>query len=191
MGNIMLLVLSIILILSSLSEKIEIIVHNEEVLLTLCFIAFIFFAYGYLSDGIVEDFQKKVEGLEDQLFGVLSEKFSATVAYFEELFLFKGLEVKILLVEILVTSRLFSHFFSFQTRALKEGINTLTTSKLMEVLRAESVIVEQTQKQTMKSVLISLILPASSFDYLKPLKQGMIIDDSSSFFAKISSISKL
>ena len=59
MSNVSLLVLSIIIILSSLSEKLEFFVHNEEVLLTLCFIAFIFFAYSYLSDSISEDFQTK------------------------------------------------------------------------------------------------------------------------------------
>ena len=59
MSNTVLLVLSIIILLSSF-EKIEIIVHNEEVLLTLCFVAFIFFAYSYLSDSVSEDFQKKV-----------------------------------------------------------------------------------------------------------------------------------
>jgi len=71
MGNIVLLLLSIIILLSSF-EKVEIIVHNEEVLLALCFISFIFFAYSYLSDSVYEDFQKKVETLEGQLFSVIS-----------------------------------------------------------------------------------------------------------------------
>ena len=61
----------------------------------------------------------------------------------------------------------------------------------MEVVRAEAKIVEEIQKKTMKSVLVSLILPASSFNYLKPLKQAMLADDSKVFFAKVSTIAKL
>ena len=191
MSNFVLLILSIAILMSSLSEKIELFVHNEEVLLTLCFIGFIFFAYSYLSDNFVEDFQKKIEGLEDQLFSVISLKFNATLSSFDELFLFKSLETKLVIIENLVNSRLFSYFFLFQCQALKDSIFSLTTSKLMDILRAEASIVEQTNKQTMKSVLIALILPVNSFDYLKPLKQG-ITGFSYKFFAfKVSTIAKL
>lgn len=191
MSNVSLLVLSIIIILSSLSEKLEIFVHNEEVLLTLCFIAFIFFAYSYLSDSISEDFQKKVEGLENQLFGVLSEKFSSILAHFEELFLFKYLGLKLSIMESLVDSRLSSNFLTAQPQVLKDSVNALTLSKLMEIVRAESKIVEELQKKTMKSVLISLVLSTSSYSYVKPLKQAMLVDSSSTFFAKVSAITSL
>ena len=191
MSNVSLLVLSIIIIISSLSEKLEIFVHNEEVLLTLCFIAFIFFAYSYLSDSISEDFQKKVEGLENQLFAVLSEKFSSTVAHFEELFLFKYLGLKLSIMESLVDSRLSSNFLIAQPQVLKDNVNALTLSKLMEIVRAEAKIVEELQKKTMKSVLISLVLSTSSYSYVKPLKQAMLVDSSSTFFAKVSAIKSL
>tara|TARA_B110000902_G_scaffold236538_1_gene282763 strand:+ start:2509 stop:3084 length:576 start_codon:yes stop_codon:yes gene_type:complete len=190
MSNTVLLVLSIIILLSSF-EKLEIIVHNEEVLLALCFISFIFFAYSYLSDSVYEDFQKKVETLEGQLFSVISERFNSILAHFDELFLFKSLEAKLSIIENLLYSRIFFHFFSFQQQALKDRVSSLITGKLMEVVRAEAKIVEEIQKKTMKSVLVSLILPASSFDYLKPLKQAMLADDSKVFFAKVSTIAKL
>ena len=190
MSNTVLLVLSIIILLSSF-EKIEIIVHNEEVLLALCFISFIFFAYSYLSDSVYEDFQKKVETLEGQLFSVISERFNSILVHFDELVLFKSLEAKLSIIENLLYSRIFFHFFSFQQQALKHRVSSLITGKLMEVVRAEAKIVEEIQKKTMKSVLVSLILPASSFNYLKPLKQAMLADDSKVFFAKVSTIAKL
>lgn len=190
MSNTVLLVLSIIILLSSF-EKIEIIVHNEEVLLALCFISFIFFAYSYLSDSVYEDFQKKVETLEGQLFSVISERFNSILVHFDELVLFKSLEAKLSIIENLLYSRIFFHFFSFQQQALKDRVSSLITGKLMEVVRAEAKIVEEIQKKTMKSVLVSLILPASSFNYLKPLKQAMLADDSKVFFAKVSTIAKL
>ena len=190
MSNAVLLVLSIIILISSF-EKIEIIVHNEEVLLALCFISFIFFAYSYLSDSVYEDFQKKVETLEGQLFSVISERFNSILVHFDELVLFKSLEAKLSIIENLLYSRIFFHFFSFQQQALKDRVSSLITGKLMEVVRAEAKIVEEIQKKTMKSVLVSLILPASSFNYLKPLKQAMLADDSKVFFAKVSTIAKL
>jgi len=61
----------------------------------------------------------------------------------------------------------------------------------MEVVRAEAKIVEEIQKKTMKSVLVSLILPANSFNYLKQLKQSVLVDDSNIFFSKVSTIAKL
>tara|TARA_B100000795_G_scaffold108030_1_gene79771 strand:+ start:937 stop:1509 length:573 start_codon:yes stop_codon:yes gene_type:complete len=189
MGNIVLLLLSIIILLSSF-EKVEIIVHNEEVLLALCFISFIFFAYSYLSDSVYEDFQKKVETLEGQLFSVISERFNSILLHFDELFLFKSLESKLSIVENLLYSRIFFHFF-FQQRVLKDRVSSLITGKLMEVVRAEAKIVEEIQKKTMKSVLVSLILPANSFNYLKQLKQSVLVDDSNIFFSKVSTIAKL
>ena len=189
MGNIVLLLLSIIILLSSF-EKVEIIVHNEEVLLALCFISFIFFAYSYLSDSVYEDFQKKVETLEGQLFSVISERFNSILLHFDELFLFKSLESKLSIVENLLYSRIFFHFF-FQQRVLKDRVSSLITGKLMEVVRAEAKIVEEIQKKTMKSVLVSLILPANSFNYLKQLKQSVLVDDSNIFFSTVSTIAKL
>ena len=59
MSNIGLIIISVIFILSSLSEKIEFIVYNEEVLLALCFVLFVFFIYGYLNESVYNDFQKK------------------------------------------------------------------------------------------------------------------------------------
>ena len=60
MNVFVLLFLSFFILLSSLSENFEFLVHNEESLLILCFIAFIFFAYNFLSVGFYGDFQKRV-----------------------------------------------------------------------------------------------------------------------------------
>jgi len=52
----------------------------------------------------------------------------------------------------------------------------------MEILRAETKIIEEVQLKAIKSIIISLILPKSSFDYLKSLKQAMITGDIEHFF---------
>merc|ERR1712166_830268 len=61
-------------------------VHNEESLLILCFIAFIFFAYSFLSVGFFDDFQKRVSSLEQQLLVVVATRFKFLI---NSLFLFQ------------------------------------------------------------------------------------------------------
>jgi hypothetical protein len=77
-----------------LSENFEFLVHNEESLLILCFIAFIFFAYSFLSVGFYDDFQKRVFDLEQQLVLVAGSKFNVLLSNFNELFLRKDLVLR-------------------------------------------------------------------------------------------------
>ena len=83
--NVFVLFLSFFILLSSLSENFEFLVHNEESLLILCFIAFIFFAYNFLSVGFYGDFQKRVFDLEQQLVLVASSRFNVLLSSFNEL----------------------------------------------------------------------------------------------------------
>ena len=85
MNVFVLLFLSFFILLSSLSENFEFLVHNEESLLILCFIAFIFFAYNFLSVGFYDDFQKRVFDLEQQLVLVASSRFNVLLSSFNEL----------------------------------------------------------------------------------------------------------
>lgn len=92
--NVFVLFLSFFILLSSLSENFEFLVHNEESLLILCFIAFIFFAYSFLSVGFYDDFQKRVFDLEQQLVLVAGSKFNVLLSNFNELFLRKDLVLR-------------------------------------------------------------------------------------------------
>jgi hypothetical protein len=158
MSNIGLIIISVIFILSSLSEKIEFIVYNEEVLLALCFVLFVFFIYGYLNESVYNDFQKKIEGLEDQLFNVISEKFNTTLVHFNELFLLKGLEFKLSTIESLLYSRISSHFTLYRGQILKDKASSLVSISLFEILRSGSKITEKLQKKVVKTIFISNIL---------------------------------
>jgi Ca2+/Na+ antiporter len=152
MSNIGLIIISVIFILSSLSEKIEFIVYNEEVLLALCFVLFVFFIYGYLNESVYNDFQKKIEGLEDQLFNVISEKFNTTLVHFNELFLLKGLEFKLSTIESLLYSRISSHFTLYRGQILKDKASSLVSISLFEILRSGSKITEKLQKKVIKTI---------------------------------------
>jgi len=94
MNVFVLLFLSFFILLSSLSENLEFLVHNEESLLILCFIAFIFFAYSFLSVGFYDDFQKRVSDLEQQLVLVACSRFNVLLSSFNEFFLRKDLVLR-------------------------------------------------------------------------------------------------
>jgi hypothetical protein len=110
-----------------------------------CFIC-VFFIYGYLNESVYNDFQKKIEGLEDQLFNVISEKFNTTLVHFNELFLLKGLEFKLSTIESLLYSRISSHFTLYRGQILKDKASSLVSISLFEILRSGSKITEKLQK---------------------------------------------
>jgi len=91
MNNYMLLFVSFFIIVSCLSENFEFLVHNEESLLLLCFVSFIFFAYSFLSVIIFEGFQNKVLALETQFLTVVSTRFKFLTLKFNDYSFGKGL----------------------------------------------------------------------------------------------------
>ena len=55
--------------------SLELVVFNEEIALALCFIFFIFFAYGYLNKVVFSIFASRANGARFELVRVLSSKF--------------------------------------------------------------------------------------------------------------------
>jgi uncharacterized membrane protein YwzB len=106
MSNFALLFISLILLLSSLSESFEFIVHNEESLLVLCFVAFIFVAYSFLSLSVFDDFQKRVSSLEEQLLLVVVSRFKTLISNFNEFLFFRGLVIRFQFILALLSMRL-------------------------------------------------------------------------------------
>ena len=113
MNNYMLLFVSIFIIVSCLSENFEFLVHNEESLLLLCFVSFIFFAYSFLSVIIFEGFQNKVLALETQFLTVASTRFKYLILKFNDYSFGKGLlsRFQFLLVLIIFVSKSYRRIF--------------------------------------------------------------------------------
>jgi len=95
MNTYILLLISFFILVSSLSENFEFLVHNEESLLILSFIAFIFFAYSFLSVGFFDDFQKRAVTLEQQLLLVVDTRFKSLISKFNKSFFYKGLIIRL------------------------------------------------------------------------------------------------
>ena len=145
MNNFILLLISFLILLSSLGESFEFLVHNEESLLVLSFIAFIFFAYSFLSVGFFDDFQKRVATMEQQLLVVVDTRFKVLVSNFNGLFFNKGLSLRfqIILGLSLLSFQLGRKTFSSDAKLL---INSLFLFQLSGILRLKKPIIKTYSK---------------------------------------------
>nr|AGQ42746.1 ATP synthase F0 subunit 4 [Phaeocystis globosa] len=141
MNVFVLLFLSFFILLSSLSENFEFLVHNEESLLILCFIAFIFFAYSFLSVGFYDDFQKRVSDLEQQLVLVACSRFNVLLSSFNELFFRKDLVLRFQFILGLLRSGLYLDYSVFSS-SLTFFFDSLLLFQLSNVLKLKNQILK-------------------------------------------------
>ena len=193
MNVVALLAISIVIFISSLSENLEFIVHNEETLLTLCFVAFIFFAYNSLRSGISEDFQKNASVLEDRLLMVISEKFKSIKILFENFSLMKGITTNFMIVSVLLSYRVQSDWYLSSLQVPSNAINVVFLDKLTSILKVESQVLKNSQDYSIRSVIAPLMLSGSVSAliaewnlscFIKPLK----FSKDMSFFSKVQKL---
>ena len=161
MNTSILLLISFFILLSSLSESFEFLVHNEESLLILCFIAFIFFAYSFLSVGFFDDFQKRVSSLEQQLLVVVATRFKVLLSSFNEFFFCKGLVLRFQFILSLLISgfRLGCSVFSSDVKFL---INSLFLFQLGNILRLKNQVLKPIQSRLNHFSLVPFLFGKSS-----------------------------
>jgi len=161
MNNFILLLISFLILLSSLGESFEFLVHNEESLLVLSFIAFIFFAYSFLSVGFFDDFQKRVATMEQQLLVVVDTRFKVLVSNFNGLFFNKGLSLRfqIILGLSLLSFQLGRKTFSSDAKLL---INSLILFQLGGILRLKNQILKPIQSRLNHFSLVPFLFGKSS-----------------------------
>lgn len=161
MNTSILLLISFFILLSSLSESFEFLVHNEESLLILCFIAFIFFAYSFLSVGFFDDFQKRVSSLEQQLLVVVATRFKVLLSSFNEFFFRKGLVLRFQFILSLLISgfRLGCSVFSSDVKFL---INSLFLFQLGNILRLKNQVLKPIQSRLNHFSLVPFLFGKSS-----------------------------
>lgn len=161
MSTSIILLISFFILLSSLSESFEFLVHNEESLLILCFIAFIFFAYSFLSVGFFDDFQKRVFSLEQQLLVVVGARFKVLLSSFNDFFFRKGLVLRFQFILGLLT-------FGFRLSCLvfssdvKFSINSLFLFQLSSILRLKSRLLKPIQSRLNHFSLVPFLFGKSS-----------------------------
>jgi len=125
------IILALIILIFSFTE---IIVFNEEVLLALCFVAFVFFAYSKLNDSISMFFKDNALKLENDLLFSLILKSEKIVSQFEQYYFSQKLQNSNSLLETIAlfsVSNFINTFFSnFIDNSLTKVTNTFKDIQL-------------------------------------------------------------
>jgi|TARA_B110000444_G_scaffold260226_1_gene306441 hypothetical protein len=144
----------------SISCFFEIIVFNEEVLLTLCFLAFIFFIFNNLSETVSETFISRAAQFENDLFVSFKAKQQRILSTFMSTLTSKDSFAKLQIVENSILFFLTSYAISSKTKLLT-SLNETTLSKMSELSLFEKMSIENTQKQCIRTLLYPLIFKTS------------------------------
>merc|ERR1711933_17571 len=196
MNNYMLLFVSFFIIVSCLSENFEFLVHNEESLLLLCFVSFIFFAYSFLSVIIFEGFQNKVLALETQFLTVVSTRFKFLTLKFNDYSFGKGLlsRFQFLLVLTIFVSKCYRR--TFDNILANILINCMFLVKLNEFWKTKN----QNLKLSFQSKLSNFSLSPFLFNSLsfsskkffsRSYNETISLTKSLQFFRKLSYLKQL
>jgi len=144
----------------SVSCFFEFIVFNEEVLLTLCFLSFIFFIFNSLSETVSETFLSRASQFENDLFASFKAKQQRILSTFMSTLTSKDSFLKLQIVENSILFYLMTYSASCKTKLLV-ALNETTLSKMSELFIFERTSTESTQKHCVRALLYLLIFKTS------------------------------
>lgn len=139
----------------------EIIVFDEEVLLALCFVSFIFFAYSYLNLSIYELFEDRSNKFETDLLIAFEGKYSQMLILSKSFSLDKSLSKKISIVSKLEKASLKTLKASLLMK-LNAHINNLVTTLLNDTLTIEKKIAFEVQQNKIERVIYPFIYSSNA-----------------------------
>lgn len=160
MNRIHLIILSVVILVFSF---LEVIVFDEEVLLALCFVCFIFFAYSYLSNSIYDIFEDRANKFESDLLLAFEEKYSQKLSMSKKLSVDKVLTEKISIFHSLETSH-FDHLKTSILSKLISYVDNSTTILLNETLSLETGITYGVQQNKFERIIYTFI--SKQFSYM-------------------------
>ena len=140
---------------------IEFFVFNEEILLSLCFLSFIFFAFNTMSDSVYDNFTSAASKLESDLlvsYNSLKQSFTIKFEYF---FQMRGLNSKF---KILLASIKFYLSISQTSSAskLSSSFFSIAFSKLNELVLFENKLFLSFQQNCVTTLLYPLIFQTAN-----------------------------
>lgn len=137
--NFKLISLSIAILIASF---LELIIFNEEVLLALCFVSFVFFAYSYLNETVASIFSDRASKFEADIITAFEAKYVSITSYANELSLSKALWSALVMIEVFV--------IEYNTSALNDmkTTNTLAIITTINTKFNEILINERSSKST-------------------------------------------
>ena len=153
--------LSVLILIGSFSE---LIVFNEEVLLALCFISFVFFAYNYMSETIAAIFVDRAVKFEADILVAFEAKHSAISSYANDLLLSKMLFQGLTFFEVAV--RQYNEFlFTSACSSRRLTIISMTIAKFNDAVLAERKFKSSSQKTNVQSSVYPLIFSLAKKDF--------------------------
>jgi hypothetical protein len=143
----------------------EIIIFNEEALLTLCFVAFIFFCFNTLSVSVLEAFNARGAKFEADLFVSFQLTKTNISAKFSNFLKLRGILVKF---KLLSTSIIFylNQYKKFATTKIGAIIVNIGLDKLSELVLIQNKFVTDFQKKTILNTLYPLIFETTNYNIL-------------------------
>jgi hypothetical protein len=139
------IILAVVVLILSFTE---LLIFNEEVLLALCFIAFIFFAYSSLSDGFSSDFEAQTLKLINELLAASNQKITLAFVDFQDAKLSLTSTQEASLLSQIVSFYLLKDSKLASNQTLTSAYSVIS-SKLLEVKKLS----ESIKKNTRKSIV--------------------------------------
>jgi hypothetical protein len=172
MFNFYIILLGFIILVASF---LELLVFNEEILLTLCFLSFIFFVYTSLGDSISSNFSEQARKYENGLLIAFNEKFSLLKDQIRSLNTLINISTPFILFEYL-----FTIFIQKRKNFTEKSINISTTSlilnKLNEIYSVEQKAITSAHNNILQNLIYPLLFssfktkPVTLFETVKKSK---------------------
>lgn len=162
--NFLTIILALIILIFSFTE---ILVFNEEVLLALCFIAFVFFAYSKLNNTISSFFKDNALKLENELLYSLVLKSEKIIIQFNDSYHSRKLQNSNLLLESLALFSISSFINNFFSNFINISLSKIHNSfKDISLLNENSIISTQRKKLRILNTNVIPLVISRKYDYL-------------------------
>jgi hypothetical protein len=151
----------------------DIIVFNEEILLTLCFLSFLFYCFNTLSDSIFSSFESRAAKFEQDLLFSFSISKSSLTNDFEAFLKMKSFSNQFVILMLSLTNFL-SQCLVFLEFKPSWVYHQTCIAKLNELIILNKSFVTSFQKGCVVQLLYSLILKKSTNDLTSLISKSVV-----------------
>ena len=151
----------------------DIIVFNEEILLTLCFLSFLFYCFNTLSDSVFSSFESRAAKFEQDLLFSFSVSKSSLIMDFEAFLKMKSFSNQFVILMLSLTSFLAQCLAFLEFKPSWIYFQTCVT-KFNELIILNKGFVTSFQKACVVQLLYSLILKKSTNDLTSLINKPVI-----------------
>lgn len=163
----------------------EFIVFNEEILLTICFLSFVFYCFNALSNTIVEAFDSRNSKFEFELltsFQLTKQSINDNFTSFSKFRRFFP-KFELLLISILAFISFFKNFF---TKQIVITITNVLLVKLNELVLIQNRLTTNFQNNFILNLLYPLVLKTIEYDFLLNSTKSVKISSNSKVLKTLS-----